>query len=229
MDPNREHLSSQLQSLVPEERLALAALAVVGGASVSIDALGEVAGIADGRRAAEGLARTGLVVEAPGQRLAVAPGSRATLKRQLASSDAVERALRGFTRLAEYRRLAPDDLDAVDELTRVAAETGRWEELLRLAEAAETPLSATPRVEDWAAIVERRLEAASMLGDEDAVARARGELNRLPHLVPAPPAAPAQRSHSGGGSRTALAVLGAVVLAAVGIGAGYLIGSGTAD
>ena len=47
MGPDGEHLSSELQSLVPEERLALTALAVVGGADVSVDALGEIAGVAD--------------------------------------------------------------------------------------------------------------------------------------------------------------------------------------
>jgi hypothetical protein len=55
--------------------------------------------------------------------------------------------------------------DAVVELTRIAAETGRWAELLRLAEAAQTALSTTHRVEDWIEIVERRLEAARVVGE----------------------------------------------------------------
>ena len=51
------------------------------------------------------------------------------------------------------------------ELTRIAAETGRWAELLRLAEAAQTAPSTTHRVEDWVEIVERRLEAARVVGE----------------------------------------------------------------
>jgi hypothetical protein len=80
--------------------------------------------------------------------------------------------------------LTLDDLDAVVELTRIAAQTGRWRELLRLAEAAETTLSTTHRVEEWVEIVERRREAAQALDDRDAARRAERELERLGARAP---------------------------------------------
>ena len=73
-------------------------------------------------------------------RYAVAAGVQGRLRRLLASADVVDRVLRGFIVIAEDGRLTIDDLDAVLELTRLAAETGRWAELLRLAEAAESVL-----------------------------------------------------------------------------------------
>jgi hypothetical protein len=103
-----------------------------------------------------------------GNRLSLAPDVRGRLKRLLASVDVTDRVLRGFIHIAEDGWLTIDDLDAVLELTRIAAETGRWTELLRLAEAAGTTLSMTHRIEEWVEIVERRLEAAEVVGDSHA-------------------------------------------------------------
>ena len=64
-------------------------------------------------------------------------------------------------------------------MTRIAAETGHWAELLELAEAAETTLSLTRRIEEWIEIVERPLHAAQAVGDRQAAVRAEQELDRL--------------------------------------------------
>jgi hypothetical protein len=133
----------------------------------------------------------------------------------LASVDIVDRVLRGFIRIAEDGRLTLDDLDAIVELTGIAAETQRWRELIRLAEAAETTLSTKHRVEEWIEIAERRGEARRALDDEQAMRRAEEELARL--RASGPP---------GGGVPMTLSALAA---AAVGVGAGYLIGNGSGD
>jgi hypothetical protein len=137
----------------------------------------------------------------------------------LASVDVTDRALRAFIRIAEDGRLTLDDLDAVVELTRIA--TGRWKELLRLAEAAETTLSTTHRVEEWIEIVERRREAARALGDGDAERRAERELERLGARAP-PVAAP-------GPTVWPSALLAAAIAAVVGVAAGYLIADESSD
>jgi hypothetical protein len=120
------------------------------------------------------------------------------LKRLLASLDTVDRVLRGFIDIAEDGRLTLDDLDAVLELTRIAAATGRWAELLRLVNAAETTLSVTRRVEEWGEILERRGGAEQMLDRLDG---------------------------AGGGVSVTLVVAAAAAAAAVALGAGYLVGN----
>jgi hypothetical protein len=171
------------------------------------------------------------VVRENGDRYAVAPAVQGRLKRVLASADVVDRVLRAFIQIAEDGRLTIDDLDAVAELTRVAAETGRWAELLRLAEAAESTLSTTRRVEAWVVIVERRLEAARVLGDTRAASRAEAELDRVARTAGVTTVAypEAEESSPSGGPSTALALLGAAVVGAVGIGVGYAIGDQTSE
>ena len=226
-------LTVELRSLDADARLVLAVFAVVGRASLSVAELSELAGIADAGAAVADLERRGLVVREDGDRYAVAPVVQSRLKRLLASADVVDRVLRGFIDIAEDGRLTIDDLDAVVELTRIAGETGRWAELLRLAEAAGTTLSATHRIEEWTEIVERRLEAARILGDGDAAMRAEDELDRIarsgrPSTVSS--SSPGlQEDNSGRGLKTALAVLGALALGAAGVAVGYVAGDRTGE
>lgn len=171
-------LSELIAAFGPEERRSLGVLAVVAPASLATDEVSRLAEIASSVQALTGLAQQGLVRREPDGRWSLAPESASRLKRLLAGLT-TDRVLRGFIGIAEDGRLDLSDLDAVVELTRIAAETGRWAELLRLAEAAQTALLTTHRVEDWVEIVERRLEAARVLGDTAAMARAERELARL--------------------------------------------------
>jgi hypothetical protein len=139
----------------------------------------------------------------------------------LASLDVTDRALRAFIRIAEDGRLTLDDLDAVLELTRIGAQAGRWKEVLRLAEAAQTTLSTTDRVEEWVEIVERRREAAQTLKDRGAERRAERELERLgarpPSVIgPSPRVWPT-------------ALLAAAIAAVVGVAAGYVVADASSD
>jgi hypothetical protein len=206
---------AELRSLDPEGRLLLGALAVVAPASLSVEELGGITEVSEAQLALAELEGRGLVVR-EGHRYALAPEEQGPLKRLLASIDMVDRVLRGFIDIAEDGRLTLADLDAVLGLTRIAAETGRWEELLRLAESAETTLSTTRRVKEWKEIVEHRLEAAQALGDSQAARRAQRELDGL--------------TGAGGQVGTATAVLAAAAAAAaVALGAGYLVGNQSSE
>jgi hypothetical protein len=204
---------AELRSLDPEGRLLLGALAVVAPASLSVEELGGITEVSEAQLALAELEGRGLVVR-EGDRYALAPEEQGPLKRLLASIDMVDRVLRGFIDIAEDGRLTLADLDAVLGLTRIAAETGRWEELLRLAESAETTLSTTRRVKEWKEIVEHRLEAAQALGDSQAARRVQRELDGL--------------TGAGGQVGTATAVLAAAA-AAVALGAGYLVGNQSSE
>ena len=201
-------IAAGLSSLDPGARSVLAVLAVVGRASLSVDELGEIAEVSDAQLAVAELERRGLVVRED-DRSTAAAGMRGRLKRLLASADVSDRVLRGFIHIAEDGRLTLDDLDAVVELTRIAAETGRWAQLLRLAEAAQTTLSTKQRLEDWREILERQGEAARAEGDGGARERAGRGLDRL------------RRNRI---RRTTLSVLAAAGAIGVGVAAGYLVG-----
>ena len=232
-DPAGSRLSAELSSLDADARRVAATLAVLGRAPVSVETLGEVSRVRDARSAVEELERRRLIARVPGDRLSVAPEVQGRLKRLLASEDEVGAVLQGLTRRAEDGRLAAGDIDAVNEATRVASETGRWPELLRLAQAAEPTLATTNRLGEWTQIVERRLEAARALGDEAAAAHAQRELDRLAAMdaptrvvtVTEERAAPAEKS----GMMWPLVLLVGLALAAAGVGLGYLLGSETSD
>jgi hypothetical protein len=203
--------ATELGSLDPGARLILAALAVVVPGSLSLEEVREVTEVPEAGPALAELERRGLIVR-EADRFSLAPQERGR-KGLLASLDMVDRVLRGFIAIAEDGRLTLDDLDAVLGLTRIAAETGHWTELLRLVEAAEATLSTTRRVEEWIEIVQRRFDAAEAVGDDKAARHAKRELARL-----------RRTARHGVGVSTAGVALAAVAIAAVSLGAGYLIG-----
>jgi hypothetical protein len=208
--------ATELGSLDPGARLILAALAVVAPGSLSLEEVTEVTEVSESQPALAELQRRGLVIR-EGDRFSLAPEERER-KGLLASLDVIDRVLRGFIAIAEDGRLTLEDLDAVLGLTRIAAETGRWAGLLRLVEATETTLSTTRRVEEWVEIVERRLEAAEAVGNRKAARQAKRELGQL-----------RKTARQGIGVPTTVAALAAVAIAAVSLGAGYLIGNQSAD
>jgi hypothetical protein len=203
--------ATELGSLDPGARLILAALAVVAPGSLSLGEVREVTEVPEAQPALAELERRGLVIR-EADRFSLAPEEQGR-KGLLATLDMVDRVLRGFIAIAEDGRLTLEDLDAVLGLTRIAAETGRWTELLRLVEAAETTLSTTRRVEEWIEIVKRRHEAAEAVGDDKAARQAKRELARLRRMA-----------RHGVGMSTGAAALAAVAIAGVSLGAGYLIG-----
>jgi hypothetical protein len=234
-DPGGAQLSAELGTLDLNARRVLAALAVLGRAPVSIETLGEISGVSDARRAVEELDRRRLITDQPGDRVSVAPAVQGRLKSLLATDDEVDAVLQGLIRRAEDGRLSAGDIDAVDEATRVASETGRWPAVLRLAQASEPTLSTTHRLDAWTRITERRLEAARALGDEAAATHAQRQLESLA-VMGAPTevmrrtetevvSAPPDRR----GTSWPLVVLAGLALAAAGAGLGYLIADQTSE
>lgn len=236
-DQAGSRLSADLSTLDANARRVLAGLAVLGRAPVSVDTLGEVSGVRDARPAVEELDRRRLIVRESGDRLSVSPAVQGRLKRLLATEDEVDAVLQGLIRRAQDGRLTAGDIDAVDEATRVASETGRWPQVLRLAQEAEPTLSTTHRLDALTRITERRLEAARALGDEPAAAHAQQQLDGLAvmdaptevmrettEVVRAPPE-PRERR----GTNWPLAVLAGIALAAAGVGLGYLIADQTSE
>jgi hypothetical protein len=234
-DPGGAQLSAELGRLDFNARRVLAALAVLGRAPVSVETLGEISRVSDARRVVEELDRRRLTTREPGDRASVAPEVQGRLKRLLATDDEVESVLQGLIRRAEDGRLSAGDIDAVDEATRVASETGRWPQVLRLAQASEPTLSTTQRLDAWTRITERRLEAARALGDEAAAAHAQRQLDSLA-VMGAPTevmrrtetevvSAPPDRR----GTSWPLVVLAGIALAAAGTGLGYLIADQTSE
>lgn len=235
-DQSGAQLSAELGTLSGDARHVLASLAVFGRAPVSVPALAELSGIGDVRPAVQELEGRRLVRRQADDVVSLDPAVQARLKRLLATDDETDAVIAGLIHRAEDGRLEAVDVDAVDEGTRVASESGRWPQVLRLAQAAEPTLSAAQRVDPWTRIVERRLEAARALGDERAAAHARQELDRLAatgattrvmttQTEVAASAQPAARD----GTNWPLVVLAGIALAALGIGLGYLIGDQTAE
>lgn len=234
-DPGGARLSTELGTLDFNARRVLAELAVLGRAPVSVETLGEISGVSDARPAIEELDRRRLITREPGDRASVAPEVQGRLKRLLATDDEVDAVLQGLIRRAEDGRLSAGDIDAVDEATRVASETGRWPAVLRLAQASEPTLSTTHRLDAWTRITERRLEAARALGDDAAAAHAQRQLESLA-VMGAPTevmrrtetevvSAPPDRR----GTSWPLVVLAGIALAAAGAGLGYLIADQTSE
>jgi len=231
-NPEQEaaEIQAELRSLGDDARLVLGVLSVAARGSVSEAELREITGISDVTLAVTELGRRGLVIRVAGDRFRLPPPKQSQLKRFLASVDMIDRVLRGFIRIAEDGRLTLDDLDAVVELTRIAAGLGHWADLLRLAEAAQTVLSVTHRVEEWVEIVERRLEAARALGDVEAAARAEEELDRIARMS-TPASTPSEDGErraaarrGSRGARWALASLVAVAVGAAGVAVGFVVG-----
>jgi hypothetical protein len=236
-DPTGAQLAAEVGNLDPNARRVLGTLAVLGRAPVSVATLGEVSGAGDVRSGLDQLDRQRLIVREPGDRASITPGVHGRLKSLLATDDEVDAVLAGLTRRADDGRLTAGDLDAVDEATRVAAETGRWPQVLRLSQASEPTLAATQRVDVWTRIVERRLEAARALGDQGAVAHAQRELDNLA-AMDAPTrvvttTAEEREERAPPPDRTGVAwplvLLVGLALAAAGTGLGYLLGSETSD
>jgi hypothetical protein len=135
-EPDDARIEAELRSLDPAARLVLAALAVVWPGSLSVEEAEEITEVPGARPSLTELEGRGLAAR-EGNRFSLAPEEQGR-KGLLASLDMVDRALRGLIKIAEDGRLTLDDLDAVLGLTRIAAEAGRWSELLRLVEVAET-------------------------------------------------------------------------------------------
>jgi hypothetical protein len=163
--PGDETAETQALGLTPAERQLLAALAVVGHATLSADELSDLGIVDDVIPLLEGLERRGLVRLDDRRRYAVLGGIGAQLRR---SNDALaggDRLLGYFTTLARGGSLSGEDVAAVLGLTEWAAEVGRFERLLELVKTAQACFEVGHRTDEWITLVRRARTAARSLGD----------------------------------------------------------------
>lgn len=130
-------MTNQVAALPLAERRVLAALAVVGRASLSADELAELTEVAEIASLVADLERRGLVTRDEKQRCALGHLGEEIRKTDDALSTG-ESLLQYMTTLAKGGKLTPerllDDAEAILGLTEWAAEWQRWEGLLRAGE-----------------------------------------------------------------------------------------------
>jgi hypothetical protein len=170
--PGDETAETQRLALPGAERQILAALAVVGGASLSADELTELAGVDDVIPLVEDLERRGLVRREERKRYSVHRRVGEQIRRSDEGLAAGDRLLRNFTTLARRGALTPqraaDDAQAFVGLSEWAAETRRWAGLLELVQALEASFGIAQHAQDWRTLLEHALVAARSLGDRPA-------------------------------------------------------------
>jgi tetratricopeptide (TPR) repeat protein len=159
----------QVSELPVAERRVLAALAIVGRASLSADELAELAEVENIAPLVADLERHGFIRREDTQRYA-ALGRAGEAIRQADSALATgERLLQYVTTLAKGDPLTPggllDDAEALLGLTEWASEMQQWERLLELVKTLQACIGMVNRVEEWLTLLDRGLAAARALGD----------------------------------------------------------------
>jgi hypothetical protein len=233
---------TQIAELPPSERRVLAALAVVGCASLSAGELAELIEVGEIAPLVADLERRGLITRDEKRRCALSRFGEEIRKTDDALATG-ERLLQYMGTLAKGGQLTPgrllDDAEAILGLTEWAAEWQRWEGLLELVKTLQAGFEIASRIEQWLTLVDRGRHAAQALGDRrsevwmlqqlaaastiagDAFAaqmylREADELRRWRQLL-------LRRAKSAGPARIALWSLGLIVVAAAGGATSYAI------
>ncbi len=161
-------MTNQVAALPLAERRVLAALAVVGRASLSADELAELTEVAEIASLVADLERRGLVTRDEKQRCALGHLGEEIRKTDDALSTG-ESLLQYMTTLAKGGKLTPerllDDAEAILGLTEWAAEWQRWEGLLELVKTLQAGFGIASRIEQWFTLLDRGRQAAHALGD----------------------------------------------------------------
>jgi hypothetical protein len=167
--PGDEIPPTRITDLPEAERTALAALAIVGRASLSADELRELAEVDDVAPLLDDLKRRGLIEGEQKQRYSATERVGAEIRKTDDALSTGERLLQYVTTLAKGGRLTPerllDDAEAVLGLSEWAAEMQRWEGLLELVKTVQAGFEIAHRVEELLALLERGRTAARALKD----------------------------------------------------------------
>jgi hypothetical protein len=167
--PHEETAETQFLGLPAAERQILAALAVVGHASLSADELDDLAGAPDVIPLLEDLERRGLVRLDERRRYSVLRGVGEQLRRTDSALAMGDRLLDHFATLARNGALTParldNDAEAILGLAEWAAEAGRFARLLELVRSLEAAFGIAQRSGQWLTLLERARTAARVLGD----------------------------------------------------------------
>jgi Tol biopolymer transport system component len=175
-----ESLVVQLfESLSVEERRVVALLAVFGDVPLRVEHLAALANISDIETVLEGLVQRNIVqTHSPSYSLT---GSLAKSWANLPELDALrEKALSYFVEWAEQNQQALttllDNGDAVRHIMDWATKAGRWEAVLRLAQAMDASFMLSGRWGAWHSVARNGLRAAHELGNRAAQAWALHQL-----------------------------------------------------
>ncbi len=159
----------QIATLPVAERQILAALAVVGGASLSSDELAELAAVEDVAPLVADLEQRGLIRRDEKQRFSLLDRIGEEIRQTDAALSTGERLLQYVTTLAKGGQLTPerllDDAEAILGLTEWAADLQQWERLLELVKTLQACFGIASRVAEWLTLLNRGRSAAHALGD----------------------------------------------------------------
>jgi hypothetical protein len=165
----RPDATTQIAALPVAERRVLAALAIVGRASLSGDELAELAEVHDVTPLVADLERRGLIRRDEKKRYRALDRIGEEIRRTDTVLSTGERLLQYVTTLAKDGQLTPerllDDAEAVLGLAEWAAECQQWERLLELVKTLQACFGIASRVEEWLTLLDRGHSAARALGD----------------------------------------------------------------
>jgi hypothetical protein len=164
-----ESALTRIATLPPAERQVLAALAVVGRASLSGEELAELVEVKDVTPLIADLERQELIERDEKRRYSALGRIGEEIRKTDDALETGERLLQYMTTLAKDGRLTPgrllDDAGAILGLTEWAADLQQWERLLELVKTLQACFGIASRVEEWRTLLERGRSAARALGD----------------------------------------------------------------
>jgi hypothetical protein len=168
--PGEETAETRVMALSPAERRVLAALAVVGRASLSADELADLSEVQDVAPLIEGLEARSLVRQDERRRYSAVGRIGEQIRGTDEALASADRLLGYLTSLAKGGRLTPErlaeDAEAILGLSEWAAEHREWARLLELVKTLEACFGIAHRVQEWLTLLERGRSAARALGDE---------------------------------------------------------------
>jgi hypothetical protein len=255
--PGDETAETEVLALSPPERQILAALAVVGRASLSAAELAELTETDRVEPLIDDLERRGLIKRDEQKRYSALGRAGEQIRKTDEALATGDRLLGYMTTLAKGGKLTPErlleDAEAILGLSEWAGETGQWASLLELVKTLEACFSIAHRVDEWLTLLERGRSAARALGDRrseiwalqqmaaasasvgdtsaaERYLREADELQRGPAPTARRVASTEQTVAAGtsAASRTPW-IIGLLIAGVVGIGAGYALGSGGSD
>jgi len=252
--PGEETAETRVMALPAQEREILAALAVVGRASLSHEELAELLRVDEVTPLVADLEARGLV-RSDERRCSAAGRIGEEIRRTNDALSTGDRLMGYVSTLAQSGRLTPGRLDedsaAILGLSEWAAEMQRSAQLLELVKTVEASYEIAHRAEEWRELLlrgrgaahavgdrqseiwmlQRLATAAAMAGDSAGAQqylREADELQRIPQATQQ--AAMTERAPAGGDSgntwKIVLVILGTVLVALIGVGVGYAIGHG---
>jgi hypothetical protein len=252
--PGEDTAETQVLALSHAERQVLAALAVVGRASLSADELAELAETNEIRPLIDGLERRGLVKRDEQHRYSAVGHVGEQIRKTDEALATGDRLLQYMTTLARGGKLTPErlaeDAEAILGLSGWAAENRQWASLLELVKTLQACFGIAHRVDEWLILLERGRTAAQALGDRSSevwilqqmatasasvgdTAAAQRYLREADELQRGP--APTARrvvttdetvAAGGGGVASRMPwIIGLLIAGALGVGAGFALGN----